>query len=416
MATKILTLLLFLYITKTSLARRYADTREYVRQFERQFKRQYSNFYDKEDEDRKVDMDNYRLDNVRDNYKKQINEERFYSSVPRGAYFDSRFDDDKKNFFDQGKTKANCKSNPIFQATEQDLDSIINTLHRMILFWKRNYKKIIVDGLFGMRVAEGFTKAAMNSVNRGHSYYRKISALYNIIHDVNERTYEYIRKQSSDYVQTFLKIMDRPFYFKRPWRRFNQTLVWNVVKGKIFDESASDKCISLLLGDKNQHPCKITADCLKLERMKKTSGYTLTHQALYFLSGETHGCHDNLVKKIGSEDKLGEVYDEFGSNIYSQMMKMKVRDDADSRDIFAEQALICATLGVVDCFRMDKLRKALRWVSRTGCIYDPKQPKIEKRVEAFIGRCSQHLTSVAMGYYASHLKLKVDPPECSIVQ
>lgn len=98
------------------------------------------------------------------------------------------------------------------------------------------------------------------------------------------------------------------------------------------------------------------------------------------------GCHDNLVKKIGSEDKLGEVYDEFGSNIYSQMMKMKVRDDADSRDIFAEQALICATLGVVDCFRMDKLRKALRWVSRTGCIYDPKQPKIEKRVEAFIGK------------------------------
>ncbi|XP_057310949.1 UPF0764 protein C16orf89 homolog isoform X2 [Hydractinia symbiolongicarpus] len=381
MATKTVTLLLCLYITKTILAGRYADTREYFRQF----KRQYSYFYDKEDEDRKVDMDNYRLVNVKDNYKKQINEESFYSSVPRDAYFDSRFDDEKKNFFDQGRKKANCKSNPIFQATEQDLDTIINTLHRMILFWKRNYKKIIVDGLFGMRVAEGFAKAAMNSVNRGHSYYQKISALYNIMHD-------------------------------RPWRRFNQTLVWNVVKGKTFDESASDKCISLLLGDKNQHPCKITANCLKLERMKKTSGYTLTHQALYFLSGETHGCHDHLVKRIGSENKLGELYNEFGSNIYSQMMKMKVRNDADSRDIFAEQALICATLGVVDCFRMDKLRKALRWVSRTGCIYDPNQPKIEKRVEAFIGRCSQHLTSVAMGYYASHLKLILDPPECSLLQ
>ena len=61
------------------------------------------------------------------------------------------------------------------------------------------------------------------------------------------------------------------------------------ILGKI-NERQSDKCICQLLGSgKFNKSCVITKECYRGETKTYTSNYYLTHQALYFIVGETHG-------------------------------------------------------------------------------------------------------------------------------
>ena len=60
------------------------------------------------------------------------------------------------------------------------------------------------------------------------------------------------------------------------------------------------------------------------------------------------------------------------------------------KDILAEQGMLCASLGIVECIRMDVLKKALKWVTRNGCVADTTKYKhvILKRAVSLIGRPS----------------------------
>ena len=57
-----------------------------------------------------------------------------------------------------------------------------------------------------------------------------------------------------------------------------------------FYESRSDSCLTEMLGSgKTKKKCLISDSCYHNETKELSSGDVLTHQALYFLIGETHG-------------------------------------------------------------------------------------------------------------------------------
>ena len=72
----------------------------------------------------------------------------------------------------------------------------------------------------------------------------------------------------------------------------------------ILNERQSDKCICQLLGSGAfNKSCVITKECYRGETKPYTSNYYLTHQALYFIAGETHGMFAILSYRIASNKR-----------------------------------------------------------------------------------------------------------------
>ena len=58
----------------------------------------------------------------------------------------------------------------------------------------------------------------------------------------------------------------------------------------------------------------------------------------------------------------------------------------DIWDIFAEEGMVCQSLGVAECFRMDYLRESYKWVNENGCATGTRPGRIQKRVDVAIGK------------------------------
>ena len=82
------------------------------------------------------------------------------------------------------------------------------------------------------------------------------------------------------------------------------------------------------------------------------------------------------------------------------------------RDISAEQGMLGGALGIVECFRMDLLKRALKWVDKNGCVSDytteHKNIVRSKRQDKLIGKsffiCSLvYLTIFHLPLYTSYI-------------
>ena len=69
----------------------------------------------------------------------------------------------------------------------------------------------------------------------------------------------------------------------------------------------------------------------------------------------------------------------------------KLKKKSDLRDISVEQGMVGGALGIVECFRMDLLKRALKWVDKNGCVSNTAKSKNiirSKRQDKLIGRHS----------------------------
>jgi len=336
-----------------------------------------------------------------------------------------RFDNFLRSFRLFEKRKAisqlpdTCDVKQQYMFTTNDFRVTILTIERMVDFMLSNKDNIIVDGLFGIRISEGTLKDVASKLDKNDKYLPIMKRLIKKLSMSAHLIYKNLLKNATEYTKMFVPIIDRPMTYAIDWHNYDPELVWDNTKDLEIDEQKSDNCITMLLGSNPniEGKCHVTDQCSEQSTKPNLKGYFLTHQLLYFLAGETHGCHAKFVELIGSPSNLTHLYRTFANNIYSQMGEKKVSEmENQDADLYFEQGFICAQYGIVECINFNRLKEGLKMVGNNGCIEANKEDDLEKREDKLIGKCSQHITSVAMGYLAQHVRFMIDTPDCSIVE
>ena len=83
--------------------------------------------------------------------------------------FYNEFADESVNYSRQ------CNMKTIYKYSNTDVMLLLSTINRIAWFYERNYKNIIVDGLMGLRAAEGTLKNVLNLLNSKHKLYFTIN-------------------------------------------------------------------------------------------------------------------------------------------------------------------------------------------------------------------------------------------------
>ena len=138
--------------------------------------------------------------------------------------YDDNFEDESVNH------KHRCSVKPMYIYKNADVQRLLDTIDRIAGFYEKNYNMIIVDGLFGLRVAEGGLKVALDLIKPVHKLYLKIKNIYLRIKNVSRKVYDVLKMDTTSYTKKFMAMIDRPFDYFRTWRNFDNSLVWKNVK------------------------------------------------------------------------------------------------------------------------------------------------------------------------------------------
>ena len=162
------------------------------------------------------------------------NKERYLDSdVLNDNYFNSPvFKKSKMNFHTRKANQITCERKTIYQYTTRDVKLLLSTINRIVTFWENYFHLVIIDGLFGLRVAEGKILEMLKRMSTSHRYYDDVSYLYNRIKQINEKIYLVLIKQNRRYTQSFLKVVDKPFIFSRSWRKYEPKLIKSINQSK----------------------------------------------------------------------------------------------------------------------------------------------------------------------------------------
>ena len=124
----------------------------------------------------------------------------------------------------------------------------------------------------------------------------RVKRLYHKASLIAEDALPFLQQSSPEYFKKFRKQVSAPWPYFKPFQKLQKRQ--NIERSKSkkdninFDEDTSDYCLSELTGtaaDSNSRPCQISDSCWNLIVAEGTEGYTLTHQALFFIVGEIQG-------------------------------------------------------------------------------------------------------------------------------
>ena len=92
------------------------------------------------------------------------------------------------------------------------------------------------------------------------------------------------------------------------------------------------------------------------------------------------GCTPVLLKRLENSHIKGgleQVYNRICSDMYPQMTaiehKRTFNQDSYSRDLYMEQAMVCASIGYHEFLSAERLRQVLTWQRKDGCFGEEKQ-------------------------------------------
>ncbi|XP_022798729.1 UPF0764 protein C16orf89-like [Stylophora pistillata] len=290
---------------------------------------------------------------------------------------------------------------PFDQRNDAMTEEVISALERVLDFYEREYKSINLDGIFGLRVAEGALLSIIKDVQDGQlrvedNVLNRVKDLYNKASQIAGLALPYLQRTAPEYFEKFRKQVADPWLNFKPFT--NKKLMKKEYNSEIrrtainFDESTSDQCMSGLTGtgsDGNQ-PCQISDKCWELISADGTQGYALTHQALFFQLGEVQGCTPVLLKRLEQSNIKGGlegIYNRICSNMYPEMLAIEQKRTLEKnnyhRDLFMEQAMVCGSMGYGDFLSAEWLKKILSWQRQDGCFGQMKRDLDEDETEQF---------------------------------
>lgn len=262
------------------------------------------------------------------------------------------------------------------------LQDVLFATEKVLDFFAEDFSDINVDGLFGIRLAEGSIHGAIKECYNGH-----LTCPADLVDRVEKiiLTIDYVSKKAEPYIEA-----QDPSYFHRFYDAIGDEYSLDyrpelLVEGRTvpkshvnYDEERGDACLNLLSGtasegDRLLPKCTITRDCWDFMTTPDLDDYTITHQLLYFIFIDKHGCLEEArefdaerdVDVLRKQERtfcrniLGELRGEYQEN-YKNVDVMK-------QDLFLEQTLLCGVLGFEDFFTDDFIKMVLSWQYPSGC-------------------------------------------------
>lgn len=288
------------------------------------------------------------------------------------------------------------------QVEIQEISNALSGLYKLVKFFEMDSHAINLDGLFGIRIAEGeFLK--LNQINEFPGFDDVLNYKLKLAIDIlTERltllsniVTRNVKKQIPKYYENFKLIVNTPFIFNNDNNAFKSHTLklkkyyndTNLITQ--FKERFSDSCLSLLMKNNEEKKCVTDDSCFEYFLQENASEYFLTHQLLYFMIAEHIGCLNKVISQlelffqknertkklarnilynksksiqtrfdnINTENKFGfiknQLYNYYCSKVYheaSQSSNIFTLPQIDlnefEADLFIEQNVLCGLLGI----------------------------------------------------------------------
>jgi hypothetical protein len=193
----------------------------------------------------------------------------------------------------------------------KNIQNLILRLHRSMSFFENNFDSINVDGLYGLRIAEGFfqllkaqyilkyrtkfliigsllelrntlksqSKLTSDLITKTITDENLVDILYDRLSTLNKRVYESVRKYSPSYANNFDLLISKPFKSVNSQDNKNKLIFLQLAENSkdltaSFDEPFSDSCYSLLMKNNNNsnENCMTQDECFDFFTDSKASG------------------------------------------------------------------------------------------------------------------------------------------------
>lgn len=178
---------------------------------------------------------------------------------------------------------------------------ILTALEKATLFLEDRLPKINLDGAVGFQVLEVQLRGvqekwAHNPLLQPLSL--RAGQLANTLFALLQNAIFYLKQSDPTYLREFQPSL-QPGFWKLPhaWTRTNASLVYPWLEPlDSFSEESSDACLVQLLGTgtDSRQPCRLSDFCRTLMTKAGCSGYSLSHQLLFFLWARMQGCTEGL--------------------------------------------------------------------------------------------------------------------------
>ncbi|XP_059125132.1 UPF0764 protein C16orf89 homolog isoform X1 [Peromyscus eremicus] len=291
---------------------------------------------------------------------------------------------------------------------------ILTALEKATLFLEGRLPLINLDGAVGFQVLEvqllGVQgKWASDPLLQPLSL--RAGQLANTLSVLLQKSIFYLKQSDPTYLREFQPSI-QPGFWKLPhaWTRTNASLVYPQLEPlDTFSEESSDACLVQLLGtgtDSSQ-PCRLSNFCRTLMTKAGCSGYSLSHQLLFFLWARMQGCTEGLFRQ--SQHYM---------NVFcANMMELNRRAEAmgyayPTQDLFMENIMFCGMAGFSDFYKLRWLEAILSWQKpQLGCFGKPDAKgdlpegtprrqgvlrRVRRRERLFTDGCSCHNTATAV--------------------
>ncbi|XP_051024060.1 UPF0764 protein C16orf89 homolog [Acomys russatus] len=290
---------------------------------------------------------------------------------------------------------------------------ILTALEKATLFLEDRLPTINLDGAVGFQVLEVQLRGVQEQWAPNpllQPLGSRAGRLANTLSALLQRSIFYLEQSDPTYLREFQPSI-QPGFWKLPqaWTRTNASLVYRWLEPlDSYSEERSDVCLVQLLGtgtDSSQ-PCRLSDFCRTLMTKASCSGYSLSHQLLFFLWARMQGCTEGLFHQSQ------HYMDIFCAN----MMDLNRRAEAIGytypiQDLFMENIMFCGMAGFSDFYKLRWLEAILSWQNpEVGCFGKPapkgKFPevphqqgvlrRVRRREKLFTDGCSCHNTATAV--------------------
>nr|XP_022336466.1 UPF0764 protein C16orf89 homolog [Crassostrea virginica] len=257
------------------------------------------------------------------------------------------------------------------------LGKVLDNLEKQIAFFSADFSDINVDGLFGLRMAQGQLVAAVEACHKKPTcvamYLSKLKKMEAQVGETSDKALPYVKNSDPAYYTRFLQTISKAWILPYQPTLFDDAELGSVVLGTntSYNEDYGDACYARVMGtfSKDVPRCTVTPECWDFMTSKGTSQYAITHQLLYFIVIEHVGCLNQVEKNLHGQ-KIREVQTQMCEKIYKEASNLVKKGNVKSinRDLFLEQTVLCGPLGYESFMREDWIKMTLRWLdTHYGC-------------------------------------------------
>lgn len=124
----------------------------------------------------------------------------------------------------------------------------LNALQRLLNFFESDASNLNLDGLYGLRIAQG-QLIALSEQNDILDQHQIISSLSKQIERIANVTLKQLEHEASSYLHRFSLVAHRPFIIEYQSKKILRHLIDKEERSDAFDEEESDQCFAELLGN-----------------------------------------------------------------------------------------------------------------------------------------------------------------------